>query len=900
MKFELSALAAVSMKTTLKYRRDWNKNGPTVQLLRKLMPHDKTGYRLYLPIGAPVSGKNALPPMAVRHALRVAGFRATDYLAKKCVKIKDKEQKNVYNIGKVIGKDPVAKAAFDNDPQLQNSTSEVEFQMVVSCHPYDIIGMSTGRDWDETSCMRLKDGRAGIRDGAYSEHLEHDVAEGTLVVYVIKADDSNLQKPLLRCLLKPFHNEEDKSIILYRRESRIYGNNVPGFAETLAKFMRNLNKGIPPGYYTLNRNLYEDGVGSDHNYIGSEAFAVPKWEDGNHDAILEERPQMFASYIQHKIDEMKKEDPDEWLGEAKSSLRQMFMYYINKMDAKYIKQAARVMATSPIMVQALYNYAVEGSDTRRLAELMRTKELREALKKVKRKPRAETNEDVRDVMTFFSQNIQKEYAHHLEEDYDIGVAAIKLLTDNIKLRTSDILSSPRLHSYVWYLADLCRNGLLYGVSVNQEAAHRLLAVLPKPEQLQISVTELADAMYGNAPVTMVSLLGIMYFNAVKANDEKLVSTLRKYVPVVMANTFKDRKFRRTFLAMPTLAPEISEMIQERISDGDLTPDAERDFIVHMKANGLDCKTWINLRQTLSSKEEWLPYLYYSEIEEDLGAIDYMLESRIRSFLNPWVQLEKPLVALNADQQLLFDFVGSALAVRDVPPTLQFEFKTDDILPKILASRHLLSTGASFRKYPQALDKHSAENIKITDFIGNDLGVSAMEAFEKGRSLTEAVRFMELVFRSCASSSHIALAMGPEGGTQGLPRARMMRIATRGGEVAVEGFKNGLAYCSKLLNFVETYPAYGAGRQRLLQEAYDFYKDTHTKEEVDVAFTAIRDVAYLFANEMDDLQERLNHMIRQFVNEDDTQADTYKALAKPVQLAVANWRDQYLTADGESS
>lgn len=900
MKFELSALAAVSMKTTLKYRRDWNKNGPTVQLLRKLMP-DKTGYRLYIPIGSPSTPKHVVVPIAVRHALRVAGYRATDYAAKKCVKLKDKEQKNIFNIGKVIGKDPVAKAAFDNDPQLQNTASNSEFQMVVSCHPYDIIGMSTGRDWDNTSCMRLKDGREGMRDGAYSEHLEHDVAEGTLVVYVIKSEDTNLQKPLLRCLLKPFHNDDDSSIILYRRETRIYGNNVPGFAETLAKFIRTLNKGIPPGFYKLNEKLYEDGVGTEVNYLGGDRAAMPKWEDGNVEDHLAERPELFPSYVQFICDSVKKEtDPEEQRDNANSLLRQMFMYYIGKIDAKYIKQAGRVLATSPLMVQALYNRAVEDEELPRIGDLMRAKELREAIKNVKRKPRAESGEDVRDMMTFFSPSIQKEYAHHLEEDYDVGVAAIKLISDQIKLRTSDILASPRLHAYVWYMADLTRNGLLYGVSVHQAAAHRLLAVLPKPEPLQINMTEMSSAMYGNSPSEMVPLLGVMYLTAVKDGDTKLVNSMRGYVPGIMANTFKERKFRRAFLALP-LDKEISEMIRERISDGDLTPDAERDFLVYMKANGLDCNSWINLRHTLSNKEEWLPYLYYNQIEEDLDTIDYLLESKIRAFLRPYVEWKKPLVAINQFQQLLFDFVGSACSVRDVPPTLPFEFKTEEILPHILTSRHLLSTGASFKKYPQALDKYSAESIRPLEFIGNDLGVSSMVAFETGRSLNDAVRLMEVVFRSCASSTHIALEMGPEGGTTGLPRARMMRIATRGGEVAVEGFKKGLAYCSKLLSFVETYPSYAIGsKQKLLEEGYKFYEETHTKADVDMAFPAIRDLAYLFATEMDDLQERVTHMVRQFANEDDAQADTYRELAKPVQLTIANWRDKGLSADGESS
>jgi hypothetical protein len=266
MKLEL-ALAAVSMKTALKYSRKWNRNAPIVKVLQNMMPAGpgKKGFRLYFDIGTNHKNHYTIPP-AVRSALQKAGFVATDYLAKKCVKIGDKEQKNVFNIGKVIGKDAHAKMAFDNDPQLQN-TKQGAMQVVISCHPYDIIGMSTGRDWDKMSCMRLADGEHKFNPGSNQHYVRNDVSEGTLVAYVVSADDQNIQRPKARCLLKPFYNEEGQ--VLYRRETRVYGNPVPGFDLILSRFLRKINANIPEGTFKMPHSLYDDGMGKDHYHNAS-------------------------------------------------------------------------------------------------------------------------------------------------------------------------------------------------------------------------------------------------------------------------------------------------------------------------------------------------------------------------------------------------------------------------------------------------------------------------------------------------------------------------------------------------------------------------------------------------------------------------------------------------------
>uniref|UniRef100_A0AB39CDH7 Portal protein n=1 Tax=Pseudomonas phage HRDY3 TaxID=3236930 RepID=A0AB39CDH7_9VIRU len=355
MNFEL-AVAAVSMRTALKYRRNWNKQAPAVKLLQSMMPKGpgKKGYRLYFDIGQQHKSHFTIPP-AVRSALQRAGYVATDYLAKKCVKITDKEQKNVTNIGKVIAKDPHAKTAFDNDPQLQN-TKGGSLQVVISCHPYDIIGMSTGRDWDLTSCMRLADGEHRLNPGINQHYVKNDVAEGTLVAYVVSSDDKNIQKPKARCLLKPFIN--GKGDVLYRRETRVYGNPVPGFDLVLARFLRQINMHIPSDEFRMAETLYDDGMGG--------RFTHEQSTDDNlsaHDALMD--TELAIDYIRQRVVALKNaEGPEE-----KQHIAQQIFHYIDSNEAEklhdtQIDEIVEALKGVPEMADEFNNQATSGTDLR--------------------------------------------------------------------------------------------------------------------------------------------------------------------------------------------------------------------------------------------------------------------------------------------------------------------------------------------------------------------------------------------------------------------------------------------------------------------------------------------------------------------------------------------------------
>lgn len=273
MKVFLST-AAVHMSTALKYRRNWSKKNVGVEIIEGFNKGKgkkaSQRYRLYIPIHA--KRPKVKIPQAVTRAVDQAGYVISDYIAGLATQ---KDGKRVMKIGKLI-KDEHVRNTFANDEQRQSHKNE--YTCVISCHPYDIIGMSTGRTWDQFSCMRLG---AGAKlnpnsnngdDGAYAETLTNDIAQGTLVAYAVKNSDLDIKNPDARLLIKPYTNER-RDEILFRVETKVYGNHVTGFREAISSFLRKVNANVSAGRYSLLKGLYNDGAGYHASHMGPTAYA---------------------------------------------------------------------------------------------------------------------------------------------------------------------------------------------------------------------------------------------------------------------------------------------------------------------------------------------------------------------------------------------------------------------------------------------------------------------------------------------------------------------------------------------------------------------------------------------------------------------------------------------------
>jgi len=254
------ALAAVPMSIARPLVKNWNRNGLGVQVIKRFLPKNKkqkkNTYRLYLPI-KPTKQKIKIPE-PILHALSSVGYSVDDYVTGIAV---DSTGKRRMRIGKLL-KDQQLLKEFMNDPQ--RAAHKDEFTCVISCHPYDVLTMSTGRRWDMTSCMRLD--QPGKSRGGVNQHIvANDVAEGTLVAYAISPNDTNINKPHARLLIKPFVGPNGS--ILFRVETAVYGTPIPGFQATVSRWLRQVNKGAESGLYHLIEGLYDDGVGKVHAHV---------------------------------------------------------------------------------------------------------------------------------------------------------------------------------------------------------------------------------------------------------------------------------------------------------------------------------------------------------------------------------------------------------------------------------------------------------------------------------------------------------------------------------------------------------------------------------------------------------------------------------------------------------
>lgn len=203
------------------------------------------GFRIYLELGKLTVDRKVRVPNQIASYLKSKGFELQDY-GKGIVL--DKHRRPM-RLGKVLSKNPELKKIFDNDKQRSNVTLDEneDLLVVISRHPYDIAGMSTGRGW--TSCMNL-DG------GINSRYIPKEIKVGSLIAYLIRPNDKDIGSPIARCLIKPFL-DEDRKKFLVADKSYPYGfNKFQQFVQRWVDKHLNGDSGILAG--SLNEESYND------------------------------------------------------------------------------------------------------------------------------------------------------------------------------------------------------------------------------------------------------------------------------------------------------------------------------------------------------------------------------------------------------------------------------------------------------------------------------------------------------------------------------------------------------------------------------------------------------------------------------------------------------------------
>jgi hypothetical protein len=115
--------------------------------------------------------------------------------------------------------------------ESRTSLKNIDNLSVVICrHPYDIIGMSTGRGW--STCIDLNDKKY---NGNHLHGLRNKMISGCLVAYLIRDDDRNINNPVSRIAINSYNG-----ISLYN-DNKCYGTSVKEFIKFVNKWVFDYN-----------------------------------------------------------------------------------------------------------------------------------------------------------------------------------------------------------------------------------------------------------------------------------------------------------------------------------------------------------------------------------------------------------------------------------------------------------------------------------------------------------------------------------------------------------------------------------------------------------------------------------------------------------------------------------
>jgi hypothetical protein len=193
---------------------------------------NEKAWRLYYTLQETVS-KTTLVPSVIREQLRDNRVVLEDYVKGLGT---DKHGRTV-KIGKFLtGR---ALKLFEKDPKRQLNKKEGNLLAVISRHPYDVVGSSTGRSW--TSCIELDKGKN-------KRYILEDVKHGTIVAYLVVNTDKNINHPIARVrIIKYFKESNPKEYILVP-DINAYGIQHKKFEQFLRNWCSRVTSRDPGNY----------------------------------------------------------------------------------------------------------------------------------------------------------------------------------------------------------------------------------------------------------------------------------------------------------------------------------------------------------------------------------------------------------------------------------------------------------------------------------------------------------------------------------------------------------------------------------------------------------------------------------------------------------------------------
>lgn len=210
---------------------------------------DKRGWRISFPY------TNDSTEDEIESILKRYQFTIKDYRNNLAIDIRsDKEIALNKALTIISKKEPDVKYLLDRYASIKGRgviDKDDNLIIIFSSAKYDIVGMSTGRMPTWSSCMN-------VIKGGNESYVEKDIKEGTIICYLTEANDTNIEEPLGRVLIKPFLNvKNEKDVILYP-DQKTYGNipNSEKFTDIIDDYMEKTQK--LSGTYKRLGCLYDD------------------------------------------------------------------------------------------------------------------------------------------------------------------------------------------------------------------------------------------------------------------------------------------------------------------------------------------------------------------------------------------------------------------------------------------------------------------------------------------------------------------------------------------------------------------------------------------------------------------------------------------------------------------
>ena len=286
----------LSLAKDMKLSRSWSKSYRDDQLNELFDGKD----RITIEDGISLKGEVGPSPeyMKIANALLDIGYETSPEkyyknMAWRTVDNAVPENKRQYiRIGKLINKylpDLLRPYKLDTTNKEKESKEGQTYDIILSRHPYDLAGISTGRHW--RSCMTIAT-KKDVKEGSHCIYMDKAVHEKMLAVYLVKSEDKNITDPTSRIVLAPFVGREEGDIAW--GVGGVYGTKSSHFKKIVDSWVEDkLNSNLKSETYDLDTTIYDDdydtGFNSSKKYFWVEDVLkeVPEYDKLNFKSSLE-------------------------------------------------------------------------------------------------------------------------------------------------------------------------------------------------------------------------------------------------------------------------------------------------------------------------------------------------------------------------------------------------------------------------------------------------------------------------------------------------------------------------------------------------------------------------------------------------------------------------------------